>query len=131
MGETASDLVGVWHGRFSFPRLFGPVPFTAYVEQTADQLSGMIEEPGQRRANGRVLTSTISGSTNSGRVRFLKTYDGEIRGYGTVQYEGQITDEGREIHGAWSIPGNWSGSFIMIRARSLKQFAPRHREVVV
>jgi hypothetical protein len=68
---------------------------------------------------GKILTATISGKVTSNEVTFLKTYDLQIGGYDVVQYQGLIGDEGLEIAGTWTIPGNWSGTFIMIRSRGL------------
>jgi hypothetical protein len=66
---------------------------------------------------GKTLCATLSGRSDTSTVTFLKTYDVQVAGYDAVIYEGVIADDGREIVGTWSIPGNWSGAFIMIRSR--------------
>jgi len=52
-------------------------------------------------------------------VHFTKTYDepGHAR-RNHVLYIGTVNGEGTEITGRWEIPGNWSGSFIMVRQAS-------------
>jgi len=96
------------------------VSFVANLQHVGDWLSGAVEEPGVAGATaGMTLTATISGKVTADAVIFLKTYDAQIGGYDAVQYEGVIADQGLEIFGTWTIPGNWSGTFIMIRSRGL------------
>jgi hypothetical protein len=116
-GDQPFDLSDTWHGRYAFPRLYEPVSFTAVIRHAGDWISGTVEESGLRRAAGRLLTATIAGRVTGDEVTFLKTYDVHERGYDAVNYVGRIGDGGLEISGTWSIPGNWSGTFIMIRSR--------------
>ena len=112
------DLTDTWQGRFTYPRGYDePVSFVARLQQTGEWLSGTIDEPGRHSAVGRRLTSTISGKVTGDEVTFLKTYDAEVREYDAVHYAGRVGDGGLEISGTWSIPGSWSGGFIMIRSR--------------
>ena len=123
------DLTDTWHGRFTFPRLYDPISFVASIEQTDEWLSGTVEEPGMRGvATGKVLTATISGKVTSDEVTFLKTYDAEIASYDAVHYQGKVGDQGLEISGTWTIPGSWSGTFIMIRSRGLEIAQTAHEE---
>ncbi len=62
------------------------------------------------------MTATVMGRVDGQHVTFLKTYDRQIRRYDAVHYEGEIDPEGEEIWGRWTIPGSWSGTFLMIRA---------------
>ena len=120
MAIEAHDLTDTWYGRFSYPRRYGPVQFTAELKQIGTRLLGRVEEPARQRSSaGVVLNSTVFGTVSSGGVHFVKRYDGSPRGHRAVQYVGTVADDGLEIHGEWSIPGNWSGTFIMIRSRGL------------
>ena len=46
-------------------------------------------------------------------------YDNPPPGYDAVQYSGEVNQDGSEIEGRWTIPGVWSGKFLMIRAGGL------------
>jgi len=48
-----------------------------------------------------------------GILRFVKFYDDLARP--TPHYHGRIQPGGDEIEGEWTIPGDWSGTFLMIR----------------
>jgi hypothetical protein len=123
------NLTDTWQGRFAFPRRFDPISFTAYLHQAGKWLSGTVEEPGVRGlAVGEVLSATISGKVVSDTAVFLKTYDTLNPGYDAVRYDGMVGDEGLEISGTWTIPGNWSGSFIMIRSGGLVMTQFLHEE---
>ena len=125
---TALDLTDTWHGRFTYPRQNAPSSFTAELRQVGDTLTGVIDEPGIGPADGLVLTSSVAGQVAGTSVTLLKTYDVVVAGYSAeVHYEGGIRDEGLEIAGTWSIPGAWSGDFIMIRARGLTRSASRRQ----
>lgn len=74
------------------------------------------------------MSATISGKVVSDTAVFLKTYDTLNPGYDAVRYDGMVGDEGLEISGTWTIPGNWSGSFIMIRSGGLVMTQFLHEE---
>jgi hypothetical protein len=38
----------------------------------------------------------------------------------TPHYQGTVQPGGDEIEGTWHIPGDWSGTFLMVRARMAK-----------
>jgi hypothetical protein len=46
----------------------------------------------------------------------VKTYDGLGGVYNMVLYQGVLSADGTEISGDWTIPGDWSGRFVMIRS---------------
>ena len=112
------DLTGVWLGSFSYPTpARQPVTFTAVLDESGGWVSGSTEEAGQvGAAAGQTLTATLQGVRAGRRVSFLKTYDAEFRGYDAVQYAGDLSGDGAEIDGRWSIHGNWSGQFVMVRS---------------
>jgi hypothetical protein len=93
------------------------VSFTALVQDVADLLSGSIDEvvPGDG-ATSQSLSATMQGRRQGREVIFLKTYDEPSRSYDTVQYAGELSSDGTEIEGTWTIPGSWSGTFLMIRS---------------
>ena len=120
------DLTGTWHGRFSFPRLYPPVSFTAVISHVDDWIQGSTEEHADRGPDkGSVITATLSGRVTHPNISFLKTYDRPTRPYDAVQYEGAICSEGLEISGTWSIFGAWSGTFLMIRSSGPETAATR------
>ncbi len=62
------------------------------------------------------MTATVTGKVNGQHITFLKTYDRQSSSYDAVHYEGEVDPEGDEIWGCWTVPGSWSGTFLMIRA---------------
>ena len=65
---------------------------------------------------GKTITATLQGRRTGRTVTFLKTYDTVPEGYDAVRYEGDVNEDGTEIEGRWTVPGNWSGRFLMTRA---------------
>jgi len=116
VGGGNFDLTGFWRGLYSYPINRAPVPFTADLTETGSWLTGATEEVAtNREARGRTLTAILQGRRSGSSVRFLKLYDGAFRAYDSVAYEGVLNAEGTEIEGRWTVPGNWSGTFLMIR----------------
>jgi hypothetical protein len=116
MAEVSLNLSGVWQGRYSYPSNRPAVPFTATLSEIDSWLSGAIEEKGTSRDSiGLTLTATVQGRRTGRSVTWLKLYDGALRTYDAVNYQGEINEDATEISGRWSIPGNWSGTFLMIR----------------
>jgi hypothetical protein len=118
--DTASDaldLTGVWNGLYSYPRAIEPVSFLTTLVETDSWLAGFIEEIASiGTMRGQTIAATVQGRRAGHAVTFLKTYDDLPQGYDTVHYAGDVNHNGSEIEGRWSIPGNWSGRFLMIRA---------------
>jgi hypothetical protein len=94
------------------------VSFTATLTETNSWLEGVTEEPGAIRAADRTVTATLQGRRTGRSITWLKVYDGFERE--PVQYIGEVSEDGSEIAGRWTSPGNWSGSFLMIRAGGSK-----------
>lgn len=125
MPSVAHNLTGLWQGQFSYPRGPGPEFFTATLLETADFLSGSTQEVALfGRSKGRTLYASLSGRREGAQVRFLKTYESETRNH-SVRYDGLLNTDGTEIEGTWTVPGNWSGRFLMIRDIGLKVAATR------
>ena len=110
------NLTGLWRGLYSYPINRAPVPFTASLAESGSWLTGATEEVATGRAAlGRTLTATLQGRRAGSSVTLLKLYNCSLRAYDSVAYEGAINAEGTEIEGRWTVPGNWSGTFLMIR----------------
>lgn len=115
--SEAANLSGLWHGQYAYPRDRDPVHFLATLTEADSWLAGTTEEiAAVGAARGRTLTATLQGRRTGRTVTFLKLYDGAERHYDAVQYAGEVNDDSTEIHGTWTITGQWSGPFLMIRA---------------
>ena len=119
------DLSGVWSGVYRFPRLRPPVNFSATLNHAGEWLSGGIKEKALVGGAPTVLTATVMGRCGGSEVTFMKTYDHPVAGFDAVSYRGSVDASGSEISGVWSIPGNWSGTFTMIRASGTEKAVER------
>jgi len=61
------------------------------------------------------LHAVIEGRREGDRVVFTKRYDYLPRADYAIDYEGVLAPGSDEIEGRWTIPGIWSGSFLMVR----------------
>ena len=114
--EHGLDLSGDWTGIYSYPRAIPPVSFTASLSEQGGWISGVVEEKSRKGVGlARRLGATIQGRRTGESVTWLKLYDDLDDNYDAVQYEGAISADGEEISGCWSIFGDWSGSFLMVR----------------
>lgn len=109
-------LTGVWHGRFSYPHDLPPGDFVAVLFQTGERISGTTHEVDfEGGSTDGLLYATLEGRRQGARVDFDKTYDGAGGRGHTVRYTGLVSPDATEIAGEWSIPGVWSGKFLMVR----------------
>ncbi len=115
-GSGESDLSGAWSGLYTFPRAQPPVFFEAVLVEATSWLTGTITEEVEIEGHRRMLEAVVQGRRSGSSVTWLKIYDGGLRAYDAVHYEGRVNAEATEIEGKWRIPGNWSGGFLMIRA---------------
>jgi hypothetical protein len=93
-----------------------PVAFTATLFEVGSTLSGSASEPCAAGPSGTLVFS-VSGDRNGSAVTFVKTYHGpNLRYRHPIHYEGTVNEDATEVEGAWTIPGNWSGRFIMMRS---------------
>jgi hypothetical protein len=117
IGASTQSLTGIWHGIYSYPIGRAPVSFVATLIETASAVSGATHEPCTTGGTpNEILYATLLGSRQHRTVAFVKTYDGANPLYGTVAYDGTLSTDGTEIEGRWTVPGNWSGKFLMIRS---------------
>lgn len=114
--NRSESLTGVWHGLYSYPVHLEPVYFVATLIDGGSSLNGMTHEAAIGKS-GAPLTvfASISGAREGQSVDFLKSYGGEGGWTHSVSYVGQLSADGLEIEGRWTIPGDWSGRFLMIR----------------
>ncbi len=116
--NPADDLSGDWRGIFNYPAAQPPTEFTATLHDAGGTLSGHTAEPSLR---GATITARLDGRRSGAAVTFMKLYDDERDGdYDSVAYQGVVDAEGMEITGRWTIPGGWSGSFIMVREKGVE-----------
>jgi len=130
--KSAGDrkLTGVWQGLYSYPRQAPDVPFTATLFEAGSSLSGPILEPClMGGAPGEILYATLLGSRDGSTVNFVKSYDGSNPNYRSVQYAGSVNHDATEIEGRWSIPGIWSGRFLMMRSGNAPAEQVQRKEV--
>jgi len=79
--SNSSNLTGVWHGLYTYPRYLQRVLFGATLIETASWVTGSTHEP---RTTGRsgpeTLFATLLGTRNGRAVAFRKTYEGSVPG---------------------------------------------------
>jgi hypothetical protein len=115
MDAQIQNLTGVWNGLYSYAD-GRSVTFVATLIDSGSMLSGSTHEPcigGDCPA--ATLFATLTGSRSGSAVTFRKTYEAASPRWGTVNYEGRLNADATEIEGRWTIPGVWSGKFMMIR----------------
>lgn len=115
MDAQTQDLTGVWNGLYSYPD-GRSVTFVATLIESGSTLTGSTHEPCVGRdCPGGTLFASLTGSRQAGAVTFRKTYEAASPRFGTVNYAGTLNTDATEIEGRWTIPGVWSGKFMMIR----------------
>jgi hypothetical protein len=118
MGQEIS-LTGLWEGQFSYPVSKEPEFFTANLLETLEFLGGSIQETIRHGKNaGRLFYASVQGRRFGSAVHFIKKYETPPQQH-QVRYEGVVNADATEIEGSWTIPGSWSGRFLMIRGAGL------------
>ena len=118
MAMDDPDLSGTWKGVFSYPHSLPPNPFDAELRDHAGMLTGeTCEVGGSGRSKGQPLHAMIEGHRHGFAISLVKRYDALRRANTPVYYSGTVNADGTEISGVWDIPGSWSGTFLMIRAK--------------
>ena len=114
----SATLTGAWSGVYRFPGdAQRPVNFSAKLTQDGPWIAGTTEEVAERgEARGVLISATLQGRRDGANVTWLKLYDRMLNTYNEVAYEGHVNEDATEISGQWRIPGDWSGTFLMIRA---------------
>jgi hypothetical protein len=125
-GRKKTNLSGLWHGLYTYQVASPPTHFTATIRMAGPSLSGSIKEAAVNEAGAPLdLSASLSGSLAGHAVSFAKTYDGMHGWMHTVHYDGDLNDDASEIEGVWTIPGEWSGRFLMIRAPGMTETIAR------
>jgi hypothetical protein len=102
------------------------VPFVATLIEAGRMVSGTTHESCDGGSGpAETLYATLEGHRQGSAVTFVKTYDGGRPHYGRVVYEGTLSADGTEIEGRWTVPGSWSGKFLMIRPAGKEQAVSR------
>lgn len=118
-GGDENDLSGQWAGIFNYPAEFPPNSFEAELRDAGGVVTGLITQPREVfDIPGPSRQAVIEGQRAGSQLSFVKIYDDLERP--TVHYRGTIQPGGDEIEGIWTIPGDWSGTFMMVRARKEK-----------
>jgi hypothetical protein len=127
MSKDEHNLTGSWKGIFNYPRIFPPNQFDAELVEIDCVLAGETFEVGDESTKkGVSLHAMIEGRRSGTHVIFTKCYDDIDTLNWPIFYSGVLSQDGSEIQGMWDIPGNWSGSFLMVRAKP--QIATIQRE---
>lgn len=120
-----ANLTGECRGLYTYPDEALHVSFAADLVEIAGQLSGEVLEPDTLSAAPRTIQASISGRRTGSAVSFDKRYLGAAGYEAVVQYTGAVSEDGLEIEGGWTIPGDGGGTFLMIRATA--EHAPERR----
>ena len=116
------NLTGIWHGLYTYPAQKLRALFDATLIESGRWLSGSTHEVmPDGRNKGQLLCAMLLGERNGGAVNFQKTYENGVPHGRPIAYEGALNADFTEIEGHWSIPGNWSGKFLMIRSMGKEQ----------
>lgn len=129
MSGDPLDVSGEWTGLYNYPRGLPPNQFAATLRETAGMIAGETTEPSPSHHTGDGggrAHAFLDGRRNGDAIDFLKHYDAVHRAATPVAYAGTISPDGDEITGRWSIAGDWSGTFLMIR-RSRRDTAIERR----
>lgn len=113
---NARNVTGRWEGILNYPRGMAPNGFAATLVEQAGAITGETHERSDAgHDRGEELVAAVEGDRVGSAVRFTKRYDDLARAHYAVRYDGTLSPENDEITGEWTIPGVWSGSFIMVR----------------
>jgi hypothetical protein len=131
MPDERTSLTGAWHGRYGYhpEHQEPPVSFTATLWEAGGFVTGVTEEAQLvSPAVSAVMRAMLNGVRDGEFVRFEKTYDGTQGWDHTVDYGGEVSPDGLEIHGHWELQ-DWVGWFLMVRDDGLPE-AVREAETV-
>lgn len=112
-----TSLTGAWRGSYTHNSGTQRTEFSATLEQYGATLSGLIEEYSEEPDGvGRVHFARVEGRVAGASILFAKTYSGRAGWVHTIDYEGDLADDGNLIVGIWRFSATWVGAFEMRRA---------------
>lgn len=116
------DISGYWSGWYDYAGNAAEVPFSAWLDMRADQVSGTTLEPNTfAHPDLTELSADLTGHVSGDRVSFFKTYHpGPEVHTQTIRYEGVISDDATRINGHWIVGESFfqlTGVFEMHRTR--------------
>lgn len=120
------DVSGSWRGIFNYPQALPPNSFEAELREAGGIVTGETREVGDGEDEGEtILHAYLDGRRSGTGISFVKRYDLLRRAANPVHYDGTLSPEGDEITGRWTIAGNWSGTFLMVRSSRRAEEAVR------
>jgi hypothetical protein len=126
LSQNSTNLTAVWHGLYHYPQVLEPVYFVATILSFGQNFSGTTHEAVKgRRGAPLQLFASVDGIVEGRSVSFTKVYDGTANWKHAVQYSGELSADGTEIEGTWSIANTWSGTFLMIRGSQASESVVR------
>lgn len=118
--RVQDNLTGVWSGLYMYPEALEPCGFTATLMDVGGDLSGSTHERDVwEQTEKGLLFALLVGFRDGDAVSFRKTYDGTGGWSHTVYYLGDLSADGQEIEGTWTVRDAWSGRFLMVRDSNL------------
>ena len=101
----------------------------AKLVDAGGSLSGETVEPNTVGTSSETLGAIIAGTRSGAAVDFTKTYDGASDCAHSVDYVGQLSEDGNRIAGVWSMDGA-DGTFEMYREAVWEEALGKEAEVV-
>jgi hypothetical protein len=113
-----TGLSGDWLGFYYYDFPCPPTEFEAAIRDDGGLITGVTTETfeGPGRA-ATVLQAVIDGRREGLSVRFTKIYDDLELTPDIIAYQGTVQPGGDAIEGTWTIEGDGSGTFMMMRKR--------------
>ncbi len=124
--KAVHDLTGRWHGVYFYPvdpelNPFDDVPPMGFVAELVDHgghITGQTwEGTSLLDPHGPDVEADIEGHRIGTDLSFTKSPQGH---WHTIEYHGQISEDGLSVSGTWAIPGSWSGTWRMNRKTVLE-----------
>jgi len=113
---SLQEFEGTWSGHYYYQgEPVDEVAFTATFTQEGMRIKGNIVEPNTFGSTDAAnLQATVEGEvTDTGEIKFIKTYDGTGGVTHSVEYKGQRKKHA--VNGGWTIDNGTAGRFQMQR----------------
>jgi hypothetical protein len=112
----SGPFAGVWEGTYHYPegKDLAPVKFQMLMVQHGNRVTGFLKESNTFGVgkDEPFLHATLKGQYNdkTGKLHFLKSYDGTDGVDQDVEYSGKVAREKTLIEGVWTIPAAAPGA---------------------